>query len=229
MRDKVTYVYGCLADQAGIVSWTTYHGQKLPGGRFRASKSVELAHEPGSAYALTHRAPMAMRWKHDEEIGRVVALRRNHNRLLAIAACELEPDELAWLTKEHGDLRWSASTDNRRGAPLKITEISLTTHPATVGLPAVKWWRLGAQKGNLPMWVKEELERAEKTEFRFQHRGELRVHDLDSRPLDPEQAQVEGRVVGGPLGYSRVIDGEMLPIETYPGRILSVNGRKVKG
>ena len=113
---------------------------------------------------------MPMKWHHGETISQVVALRRAHGRLHAVARCDLEPAELQLLTDNHGDLRWSTSTDNRRRDPLQIIEISLTPRPASIGLPAVRWWKLDVVKGEPPPWVREELDRADKTEYRS--RGE---------------------------------------------------------
>jgi len=69
------------------------------------------------------------------------------------------PDELAALAGEDG-LRWSTGTNNRIRDPLRIVEISLTHQAATNGLPPVSWHRAGVSKGNLPVWVAAELERA---------------------------------------------------------------------
>lgn len=114
--------------------------------------------------------------------------------------------------------------------PLRIDEISLTTSLATIGLPAVQWYKLDVSKGNPPTWVKEELKRADKTEFR--HRYELRVHDLDyeRNPYsDPERFQRDvGLFQGGSAeGRQMNINGERVPMEFRPGRILSVGGRPV--
>ena len=230
MRSNTTYIFGVAADDAGIIRHTSYGSKTLPRGGVRAWRTVELEHEPATAYASSHPAPMPMRWGHNEEIGRVVALRRADGRLLAVAETEeLEPDDLAGLTEKFGDLRWSTSTDNRRNEELRIDEISLTTSPATIGLPAVRWWKLDKVKGNLPAWVQEELKRADKTEVR--HRGELRVHDLDyerNPSSDPERFQRDiGMQQGGTLeGRTITIHGERVPLESRPGgRILSVRSR----
>ncbi len=232
MRSNVTYVFGVAADDAGIIQHTTYRSKPLPRGGVRFWKHVEHAHEPATAYAGSHPAPMPMRWGHNEEIGRVVALRRAHGRLLAVAeTSELEPADLAGLTEKYGELQWSTSTDNRRGDLLRIDEISLTPSPATVGLPAVRWWKLDVVKGNLPTWVQEELKRADKTEFR--HRGESRVHDVDferSPYSDPDRFQRDvGLHQGAELeGRHMTINGERVPMEFRPSRILSVGGRPVR-
>ena len=238
MKTDRTIVWGLAADQTGIVKHTRTHSEEVPGTPvdrrrgFRVWQTVELNHEPASAYALTHEAPMAMRWGHKEEIGRIVALRRANGRLLAVGETEeLEPSDLAGLTEKFGELRWSTSTNNRRDEKLRIDEISLTTSPATIGLPAVKWYKLGATKGNMPQWVQEELKRAEKTEFRFQHRGELKVHDLDyQRNPNRFHRDVDQHPIGGELeGRHMTINGERVPIEYRPaGRILSVGGRPVR-
>lgn len=135
MNSRTTYVWGSVADPAGIIHHSRVEGEKLPGGGLRVRQHHEYAHEPASAYATSHPSPMEMRWQHQETIGRVVALRRAHCQLFAVAECELEPDDLALLTEKYGDLRWSTSTENRRRDPLRITEVSLTPGPATVGLP----------------------------------------------------------------------------------------------
>ena len=200
MRFDTTYVWGVAADEAGIIRHTKYGGQTLPRGGLRAWKRVQLEHEPASAYSSSHPAPMPMRWQHDEEIGQIAALRRANRRLLAVAVCTLEPDELAWLTENKGELRWWTSTNNRVDEPLRIDGISLTTTPATIGLPSVRWWKLNAVKGNLPSWVQEDLARADKTEFRSRH--ELEVHDLRLRALPPRCRTDQQRVFRGPA-YER--------------------------
>ncbi|HUG31446.1 MAG TPA: hypothetical protein VMM14_01025 [Acidimicrobiia bacterium] len=231
MRSHITYVWGVAADESGIIQHTHYGGKALPGGGLRAWKQVELAHEPASAYGSVHPAPMPMRWGHKQEVGRIVALRRAHGRLLALAETkELEPADLDGLTERCGALRWSTSTDNRRGDLLRIDEISLTASPATVGLPAVGWYRLGVSKGNMPRWVQEELKRADKLEFRQRH--ELRVNDLDyeRNPYsDPDRYERDvGLVPGGQLeGRHMTINGERVPMEYRPSRIVSVEGRPV--
>jgi hypothetical protein len=62
------------------------------------------------------------------------------------------------------------------------TEISLVLEPATVGPPAVRWWKLDAVKGNLPMWVQEELKRADKTEFRHRSDRAAAVSKVSTSP-----------------------------------------------
>lgn len=123
IRSNTTYVFGVAADESGIIQHTRYRGENIRRGGFRAWKEVELNHEPASAYASSHPAPMPMRWAHQDEIGRIVALRRNHGRLSAVATSTLEPDELEFLTGKYGRLRWSTSTNNRRNEPLRIDEI----------------------------------------------------------------------------------------------------------
>lgn len=230
-----TIVWGVAADEAGIVHHRKVLSESLPNGRLRVWERHETEVEPATAYAATHTAPMPMRWQHGEEIGRIVALRRAHGRLHAIAECELEPADLQLLTDNYGDLRWSTSTNNRRRRdPLSIDEISLTPSPATVGLPAVRWYKLDVTKGNLPPWVAEDLARASKTEFRS--RGELRVHNMEPvvRAAADEYEQM-GIDLGmlPPGGYARRYADpwteEKVEIEFshHEGRIISVGGRRV--
>lgn len=154
--------------------------------------------------------------------------------LYAVAECELEPDELQDLTEQHGDLRWSTSTRNRYGDPLQIREISLTSDPATVGLWAVQWYKLNVTKGNPPMWVREDLDRVRRTEYRS--RGELRVHEVGSPTATVDAAEEYeqlGRDLGMlPGGYDhRYLDpstGEEVEVFCRPGRIIAVNGRRVR-
>jgi hypothetical protein len=142
----------------------------------RTWKEDRYSTERAADYASSHPAPMPMKWSHGDDIGRVVSLERRDDRLYAVAQTEeLTPDDLQYLSDEYGDLRWSTGTNNRRNEPLRISEISLTPNPATMGLWPVKWYRLDHSKGNPPMWVKEALSRAEKTAYRS--RGELVVHE----------------------------------------------------
>lgn len=232
MRSNTTYLWGIAADQSGIIQHTNYRSKALPGGGLRAWKEVELNHEPASSYASSHPAPMPLRWAHQDDVGRVVALRRNHDRLHAVATSTLEPDQLDFLTEKYGEIKMSTSTNNRRNEPLRIDEISLTPSPATIGLPAVKWYRLGVSKGNPPMWVQEELKRADKLEVRQRH--SLQVHDLDYErdpysDLDRYERDLGLLPRGAEVRYMTV-NGERVPLEfsAHPGRVISVNGRPVR-
>ena len=175
---------------------------------------------------------MPMMWGHRDTIGRIVGLVRRGGRLLAVGTTtELEPQDLAGLAEKYGELRWSTSTKNRSNEPLRIDEISLTPSPATVGLPSVRWYRFGVSKGNLPMWVKEALQRADKTEFRFQHRGELQVFDYDYQRnpySDEERFARDMGLIPSDRGASTMnLGGEVVPVEYRPGRIKSVGGKPV--
>jgi hypothetical protein len=225
MRTNTTYVYGVAADQAGIIVHEKVWSEKLSGGGVRINKETRTEHEPATVYAANHPAPMPMKLDHGEQVGQIVALRRDHGRLLALGKTDLTPDELAHLTEKAGDLRWSTFTENRRNEPLRITEISLTVDPATVGLPAVRWYRLGSSKGNPPAWVTEELKRADKMELR--QRRQLVVNDLDYEKnpyLDLERYRRDiGLVDGGPEGRTVNLDGEIVPIEhARPSKILGI-------
>lgn len=232
-----TIVWGTAADSSGLVQHSRVEGETLPGGGMRAWKHVETMVEPATAYASVHPAPMPMKWHHDEDIGRVVALRRAHGSLHAVAECELEPDELQSLTDRFGDLKMSTGTFNGRREALKITEISLTPSPASIGLPKVHWWKLNVIKGNLPQWVSDALVRARKTEYRS--RGELRVHETE--PPVVRDAGAEYEQMGRDLGmlpheyrykeysYKDPLTGEEVEVFIRPGgRILSVGGRPVR-
>ena len=158
-------------------------------------------------------------------------MRRANSRLYAVAECSLEPNGLAWLTENKGELRWSTSTNTRVGEPLRIDEISLTTSPATIGLPPVRWWKLDVVKGNLPAWVQEDLAHADKTEFRSRH--ELRVHDLDYEKgpysdFERYRRDVGLSVAGSLEDRHMTINGERVPIEHRPARIISVDGLPVR-
>lgn len=103
-------------------------------------------------------------------------------RLYAVGESELEPEDLQALTEDYGDLRWSTGTNRR--APLTVHEVSLTPDPASVGLHPVRWCKPGTGRGDLPLWVKEELGRKVETRSR-----ELTVHEIggavDSFDLAP--------------------------------------------
>ena len=210
------YVWGVAADEVGIIQHTRVTGEVIPGGGFRATKTTETHHEPASAYASVHVSPMPMKWNHHDTIGRVVALVRREGRLLAVGVTtELDPSDLEALAEKFGDLRWSTSTNNRANEKLKIDEISLTPRPATNGLPSVRWWKLGAQKGNLPTWVTEAVKHADKTEHR--QRGQLLVQGA---PQWPSPNNRSAQYYSG---------GETLEYSTHPGgRVLSVGRKSVK-
>jgi hypothetical protein len=224
-----TVVWGVCADSTGIVEQYADEVKRLPGGGVRVETRTRVEREPASAYADVHSGPMPLLWQHGEQIGRVLSLRRAHGNLYAVAETEeLEPADLAALAAERG-LVWSTGTNNRRHEPLRITEISLTPEGATVGLPPVHWWKLDVVKGNLPLWVSEDLDRASRTEHRS--RGVLRVHEVGSTISAADKHEQLGRDLGlRPGGYEHRIDpggyGE-LEYSNHPGRILSVNGRPV--
>ena len=122
------------------------------------------------------------------------------------------------LTAKLGDLRWSTSTYNRRRDPLSITEISLTPAPASIALPAVRWWKLNIVKGNLPAWVAEDLARADKTEYRS--RGEMRVHNMEPAVRD---AADEYEQIGRDHGLLPPAGFELRTPMLRPGRRLRLN------
>lgn len=237
MNSKTTYVWGTCADQAGIVQHYSDEVTELPGGGVRVETRSHTDHEPAGAYARVHPSPMPMRWGHEGEIGRIIALRRAHDRLYAVAETELAPHELQTLAGEDG-LRWSTGTYGRRSDPLTITEISLVREAATVGLPRVSWWLLDVTKGNPPDWVRCELKRAEtRVEQRSRRQGALVVHDLDDEDTisadfyerrDPEHLRVEylpaprphhlGRGATGRAGLMTWSSGGVAPDpETFSG------------
>jgi phage head maturation protease len=184
MKRDTTYVWGVAADSAGLIHYRSDRVEELAGGGVAISTRNSYDHEPASSYAAVHPAPMPLRWRHGEEIGRVVALRRQHGRLYVLAETDITPDELQALAG-NGRLKWSTSTAAGRSAdPLRVTEVSLTPEPATVGLPAVSWYKLDVTKSNPPMWVREELDRASKAEHRS--RRELRVHEVGESPIELE-------------------------------------------
>ena len=219
-----TVVWGVVADSAGIVHHYADEVERLPGGGVRVETRNRLEQEPASAYSGVHPAPMPMLWRHGEQIGRILSLRRGYGNLYAIGSTDLEPDELQALAGDSG-LKWSTATNNRSHEPLRITEISLTPDAATVGLPVVHWWKLDVVKGNMPLWVTEELDGASKIEHRS--RGVLRVHEVGSTISAADEYGALGRELGLlPGGYEHRIDsGELLELEysNHPGRILSVN------
>ena len=212
--NRETIVWGIFADGTGIVQNDSDRVETLPGGGVRVERRSLLAHEPASDYARSHPAPLPMCWQHEEQVGRIVALRRAHGNLYAIGRSDLDPEELESLAGEHG-LKWSTKTDNRRGEPLRIVEISLTPEPATVGLPPVSWWKSNTSRGDPPWWVRVELDRGEKVEHRS--RGELRVHEFSSEGSD---------------GYEhRTGDFDKGTVEIFHhpgGRIIAVEGRPVR-
>jgi len=219
MRHNVTYIWGQVTDPIGLVHHVRYGGEPIPGGGLRAWKEDSYAREPATAYDSSHPAPMPMMWSHKDEIGRVVALERRDDRLYAVAQSEeLTPEDLQHLADEYGPLRWSTGTNNRRRELLRITEISLTPNPATVGLWPVHWYRLDVTKGNPPMWVREALMRAEKTEHRS--RGELVVYEKRSAVHVADDYEEMAR-------YFRSHPGEIYHSGGL-GQILSVEGKPVK-
>jgi hypothetical protein len=229
MNRKSTIVWGTVADRSGIVHNHSDRIEPLPGGGVRVERRSRLLHEPASAYGPFHAWPMPLRWEHQDEIGRVVALRAAHGSLLTVSQTALEPDELQALGKETGGLKFSTGTYNRRRDPLMIQEISLVTDAATVGLPVVRWYKLDVTKGNPPGWVRDELDRFAETEHRS--RRVLEVHSLEPSPsvdVGDEYEQL-GRELGLlPNVEHRLGTYQRPEIEIRPGgRIIAVEGRPV--
>jgi len=212
-----TIVWGVAADAEGVVHHSQVFREDLPGGFYRAWKEDEFKREPADVYARAHPWPMPMRWCHGEKIGQVVALRRAHGRLHAVAESELEPDELQSLADEYGDLKWSTGTFPGRREALRIGEVSLTPVPAYVGLPAVQWYREGVSKGSLPRLVREDLERARKSPF--QVRDSLEVYEVPSVPSEsyPSESYRSDHWNPREIFHSGA-----------PGDILAVEGRPVR-
>ncbi|HUF96229.1 MAG TPA: hypothetical protein VMO52_09140, partial [Acidimicrobiia bacterium] len=88
MRSKSTIVWGSGGGRRRHHPAHPLRQQAAPRWRTARLEHVENVHEPASAYASTHNRPMPMRWGHAEEIGSVVALRRAHGRLYAVAETE---------------------------------------------------------------------------------------------------------------------------------------------
>jgi hypothetical protein len=178
-----TIVWGTVADQYGYGHWSGVEAETLPDGRFVAHRVDEWATEPVDAYAPEH--PVPMRWCHDEDIGRVLALRRMDGKLFAVAECQLSPADLDALTVEHGDLRWPTGTRRVGRGPLVLRECSLTSRPASVGLHPVRWHRAGVSLGNVPEWVAADVERGRRDMNR--RRDVLEVYERTGHWLATER------------------------------------------
>jgi hypothetical protein len=206
---RPTIVWGTVADSLGLVHRSHVMRQDLGGGHYRAWKEEEFKRETADAYASSHPNPLPMRWHHGEEIGHIIALRRDGEGLYAIGESDLEPDDLQALTDDFGELKWSTGTN--RLAPLVIGEISLTPDPASVGLRPVRWLKPGTGRGDLPLWVKEELGRKVETRSR-----ELRVHEV-REAVDSFEPVQRGGFNSREVFHSGVV-----------GRVISVEGRPVQ-
>jgi hypothetical protein len=55
---RPTIVWGCVADEYGLVHWRRHEAETTPDGRFVAHGVDEWAAEPSDAYASTHPAPL---------------------------------------------------------------------------------------------------------------------------------------------------------------------------
>lgn len=229
MNTKSTVIWGTLADAIGHVQHTSEELSHLPGGGVRVERRTRVEREPAAAYGSFHAWPMPLRWEHEEDVGRIVALRSSFGSLQAIGETDLEPDELEALAEENDGLKFSTGTYNRRRDPLMIREISLVRDPASVGLPVVRWHKVGVTKGNPPIWVRDELDRFAKIEHRS--RRVLEVHSIGpSLDVDAGDEYVRmGRELGLLPGVEHRLGRYERPeIEIRPGgRILSVNGRPV--
>ena len=212
-----TIVWGALADALGHYHQRHVEGETTADGRFVARCVEEWGADPADAYASTHPAPMAMKWRHGDDIGRVIALRSMHDKLFAIAECELAPGELAALDAELGALRWSAGTRQVGRGSLELRECSLTPQPASVGLAAVSWHRAGVSRGNMPSWVVADVTRGRADMNR--RRDTVEVYERTGSWLTSEAEAADAYIRGSADRYRHN------PREIHyssPGRIINV-------
>jgi HK97 family phage prohead protease len=131
-RPRVT-VSGVVADADGLCGWQLCSASTLPDGTLRASKQSVWREDPSADYANEQPSAIPILLDHDRtrRIGEVVHLERRHGKLFAVGLLDLEYEAV-----EGMELRWSSGTDGTK-RPFRITELSLTSNPASVALPAV--------------------------------------------------------------------------------------------
>ena len=129
---------GTFADSCGIVEYVSEVAVKDDRGRVSVTRYRELEHAPASRYSTCQPSPIPVRWRHRDEIGRVVLLERRGGQLGAVAVL---PGPAEFFTDGGVELFWSSGTaDDRSSAGLKIRELSLTPSPATNGLAPVRFF-----------------------------------------------------------------------------------------
>jgi HK97 family phage prohead protease len=186
-----TSVFGTVADELGMVHWVEYERISPTSGR----KIDIYATDPTDSYAAAHPAPIPVKWGHGDVIGQVKSLVKSSGKLHALAEVDLAMDELEALA-DGGSLRWSSGSIQRRpDDPWTITELSLTTRPASVGLPEVRRWpcrihdvKAWAATSSTVLHRAVDLAR----EYRYSSAKEMVVVDLDPPP-PPENRAVEVR------------------------------------
>jgi hypothetical protein len=218
-----TYVWGCVADEYGMWHQCHVEGETTAGGRFVAQRFDDWGNDPADSYAWSHPAPMEMKWRHADGIGRVVALRSMHDKLFAVAECVLSPGELEALAAELGPLRWSPGTSRVGRGPLELREVSLTPQPASVGLHAVSWHG-SSSKGNMPSWVAADVKRGRADMNRS--RDTIEVYERGGHWLMSEQAAAAAYLRHADDRYRH--NPRELHYSGAPGRILAVGGRPTR-
>jgi hypothetical protein len=219
-----TVVWGCVADSYGLWRQRHVEADRTADGRFVARQLEEWGADPADAYAASHPAPVAMKWRHGDGIGTVIALRSMNDKLFAVAECELSPAELSGLAAMYGPLRWSPGTSRTRGGPLTLTECSLTPQPASIGLSPVSWHRHRVSKGNPPAWVVADIKRGRHDALR--HRARLEVYERTGHWLASEEEAADAHMRHADDRYRHD------PRELHygaAGRILAVGGRPPRG
>lgn len=210
-------LWGVAADSLGHTHWSGVESETTPDGRLIAWRVDQWAEDPASVYARQHRAPLSLKWQHVDDVGRVIALRRMHGKLFAVAECDLSADDLRLLTEAEGPLRFSTTTGHLAGErALRLTEISLTARPASVGLPEVRWVAADAPRSELPGWVREDLTRGNKYPVRSASVIEV---------FEPDVAE-RAQLVDSDDRYRH--DPREVFHSGAVGRVLAVNGRPVR-
>jgi len=211
-------IFGVIADKYGHCHWKQY-GPEILGGYIDPRCDDVFAAYPAADYDDVQPAHLPVEFDHDgHRRGEVHYLERSHDQLYAVAVI-YDP----YLPEDFADTRhyWSSTTNQPPGAPLKMTELSITERPASVALPPVhvipgdiryRGWSCGQ-----PHLIRRAVD-----EGRRRRPGPLRI-------AEPHAPRVVERIAPRTVpasarnGPAMLVDGHVIPLEIRPGgRILSV-------
>jgi len=208
-------IHGVIADKTGHCLWHEY-GPEILNGYISPRCETRFAAYPADDYDDVQPAHLPVQIDHDgQRRGEVIYLERAHDQLYGVAVIDrpYEPEDFDG-TRHY----WSSTTAQHPGQPLRMTELSLTEHPASVALPPVhvipgdiryRGWSYGQ-----PHLIRRAVD-----EGRRRRPGPLRI-------AEPHAPRVVERIAPRTVpasGPTMLVDGHVIPLEIRPGgRILSV-------
>ena len=218
-------IFGVIADKYGHCHWKQY-GPEILGGYIDPRCDDVFAAYPAAAYATVQPAYLPVEFDHDgHRRGEVHYLERSHDQLYAVAVID-DP----YLPEDFADTRhyWSSTTNQPPGAPLKMTELSITERPASVGLPPLRYLPGDIRRGGPRTWSRDHTNEIIRRAITAVQRHECRSRLTVATPDTPRNvgSGPTSMYRAGPRSAGRVVrlpDGSIVPLEIKPGgRILSV-------